>query len=124
MKYQIASLRQPLETRFDQLLASPRLAHDAQAQQEERIRKRLRKQHDHLFTFLDYPDVEATNNQAERQLRPAVISRKLSCGNKTPQGADTWATLAFLAATCTQHGASFIEKSPTPWCLKKRLRPR
>ncbi|ESA37267.1 hypothetical protein N836_03980 [Leptolyngbya sp. Heron Island J] len=45
---------------------SPRLAHDAQSQQAEKIRKRLRKQQDHLFTSLNYPDIEATNNQAKR----------------------------------------------------------
>lgn len=116
---QIASLRQTLESRFEQLLASSRLAHDDQSQQEEKIRKRLRKQQDHLFTFLDYPYVEATNNHAERQLRPAVISRKLSCGNKTSKGADTWATLASLAATCTQRGDSFIEQVAHAMVLKK-----
>jgi hypothetical protein len=62
-----------------------------------------------LFTFLDYPAVAATNNQAERQLRPAVISRKLSCGNKTEAGAKTWEILASLAATCAQQGQSFID---------------
>jgi hypothetical protein len=30
---------------------------------------RLFKQRDHLFTFLDHPEVDATNNLAERQLR-------------------------------------------------------
>ena len=73
------------------------------------MRNRLRKQQDHLFTFLDYPAVDATNNLAERQLRPAVISRKLSCGNKTPKGANTWAILASLAATSQQRGDPFLE---------------
>ncbi len=45
----------------------------------------LNKQRDHLFTFLDHEGVDATNNLAERQLRPAVIARKISCGNKTPK---------------------------------------
>ena len=44
---------------------------------------------DHLFTFLDHAVADATNNLAERQLRPAVISRKLSCGDKTDAGART-----------------------------------
>ena len=43
-----------------------------------------------LFTFLDHPEVDATNNLAERLPRPAVISRKLACGNKTEAGARTW----------------------------------
>ena len=57
---------------------------------------RLARQRDHLFTFLDEPQVDATNNFAERQLRPAVIQRKLSCGNRTWRGADTWQTLKSL----------------------------
>jgi transposase len=73
------------------------------------LRNRLAKQRDHLFTFLDHDAVDATNNLAERQLRPAVIARKVSCGNKTPKGARTWQILASLAATCTQRATSFID---------------
>ena len=62
----------------------------------------------HLFTFLDHDGVDATNNLAERQLRPAVIARKISCGNKTQKGARTWQILASLAATCAQRATSFI----------------
>jgi transposase len=69
---------------------------------------RLYKQRDHLFTFLDHDGVDATNNLAERQLRPAVIARKISCGNKTQKGARTWQILASLAATCAQRATSFI----------------
>lgn len=111
--------RQFLKQRFDQLLFYPRgEPGDPQGQQEEKIRRRLAKQQDHLFTFLDYPTVEATNNRAERQLRPAVISRKISCGNKTEQGANTWAILASLAATAAQKGDSFIEQVAQAMVLK------
>jgi len=97
------SRRAALETWADRLLATvPAAPH------EQAVRARLAKQRDHLFTFLDHPAVHATNNLAERQLRPAVIARKLSCGNKTPRGAHTWQTLASLATTCTQRGESFI----------------
>lgn len=99
-----------VEAKFEKLLGSPRVGDHPQAVQEEKIRMRLYKQQDHLLTFLDYPQVEATNNLAERQLRPAVISRKLSCGNKTDRGATTWAILASLAATCEQRGDSFVEQ--------------
>ena len=77
--------------------------------EEERVRLRLQKQIDHLFTFLDHKEVDATNNLAERQLRPAVIARKLSCGNKTRKGADAWQIMASLAATSSQQGRSFID---------------
>lgn len=74
---------------------------------EEKVRRRLEKQQDHLFTFLEAAEVDATNNLAERQLRPAVIARKVSCGNKTSDGAHTWEILASLAATCVQRSESF-----------------
>jgi transposase len=96
-------LRQALERKAVQLLDSPR-----SQPSEEAVRNRLNKQRDHLFTFLDYDGVEATNNLAERQLRPAVIARKISCGNKTLKGARTWQILASLAATCSQRALSFI----------------
>jgi len=96
-------LRQALECKAAQLLNSPR-----SEPCEEAVRNRLNKQRDHLFTFLDHDGVEPTNNLAERQLRPAVIARKISCGNKTQKGARTWQILASLAATCAQRAASFI----------------
>jgi transposase len=76
--------------------------------EEEAVRARLWKQRDHLFVFLERPGVDATNNLAERQLRPAVIRRKLSCGNKTRRGARTFEVLTSLAATCRQRGEDFI----------------
>jgi|HubBroStandDraft_1064217.scaffolds.fasta_scaffold59799_1 transposase len=99
-----AQRRAALEDRGRELLAAPR-----PTTQEEKVRRRLEKQQDHLFTFLDVEEVEATNNLAERQLRPAVIARKVSCGNKTLQGAHTWEILTSLAATCTQQAASFVQ---------------
>ena len=108
---QVSLARQALETSADRLLGLPRTVIDGgeAAALEEKVRERLLKQRDHLFTFLDHPAVDATNNLAERQLRPAVISRKLSCGNKTEHGARTWEIVTSLAATCRQTGASFIE---------------
>ncbi len=44
----------------------------------------------------------------ERQLRPAVVARKTSCGNKTPQGALAWAIQTSLAATCRQTARSVV----------------
>jgi transposase len=95
--------RMALEKQAHQLLDTPRPG------LEEKVRRRLFKQRDHLFTFLDHPPVEATNNLAERQLRPAVIARKISCGNKTASGARTWEILTSLAATCAQRGESFAK---------------
>ena len=101
---QWAEIRATLEQRAARLLAPTRAD-----PLEEAVANRLRKQQDHLFTFLDYEAVEATNNLAERQLRPAVISRKLSAGNKTERGARTWEVLASLAATYAQRRDSFLD---------------
>ena len=109
---EVARMRRALEATADRLLDPPRTGADVGADAapvEERLRQRLRKQRDHLFAFLDHDAVDATNNLAERQLRPAVISRKLSCGNKTEHGAGTWQVLASLAATCRQTGSSFAD---------------
>ena len=75
----------------------------------ERTLNRFGKQREHLFTFLEQPGVPPDNNLAQRQLRPAVIARKLSCGNRTASGKDPWQVLCSIAATCQQRRASFIE---------------
>jgi transposase len=100
----VRSRRRSLERTARRLILPPRADPI-----EEAVTNRLRKQFDHLFTFLDHPDVPATNNLAERQLRPAVIARKISCGNRTPAGAHAWELLASLAATAHQRGASFLD---------------
>jgi len=99
-----ARKRQHLEDRADELLLQATPPAGA-AKVAERLRKRRRW----LFTFLDDPSLEATNNRAERSLRPAVIARKLSCGNKTQRGKRTWEVLASLAATCHQRGQDFAD---------------
>lgn len=93
-----------LERRLDALLAQP-LSHAA----EIAIDNRLSKQRPHLLTFLHRAGVDPTNNLAERQLRPAVIARKLSAGNKTAAGAHTFAVLTSLATTCGQQGHNFAD---------------
>jgi hypothetical protein len=72
-----------------------------------KVAHRLLKQRDHLFTFLKFPGVDPTNNAAERALRPAVVARKISCGNKTDRGRRTWQVLTSLATTCQQRGVRF-----------------
>lgn len=51
--------------------------------------KRLRKRREHLLRSLDHEAVEATNNLAEREIRPAVVARKMSAGNRAAAGAET-----------------------------------
>jgi transposase len=73
------------------------------------VQNRLLKQWPHLLGCLEQPAAEPTNNRAERSLRPAVIARKLSCGNRTERGRRTWEILASLAATGQQNADDFVD---------------
>ena len=72
--------------------------------QVRRIVKRLKKHRDALFTFLDYADVPADNNHAEREIRPAVMMRKRSQGNRSDSGAHTQAILMSIYRTLEVRG--------------------
>jgi transposase len=74
-----------------------------------RLAKRLRKHQDSLFVFLERPGVEATNNLAEREVRPAVIARKLSAGNRMEAGAETHSVLASVLRTCRRQGVAILQ---------------
>jgi len=69
-----------------------------------RLCKRLRRTGDHLFTFLDYPQIPFENNFAERQIRPAVILRKNSQSNRSDRGATTQAVLMSVYRTLRLRG--------------------
>jgi hypothetical protein len=96
-----------LEARLDRLLAGRYTDPD-----NRRFANRLRKQRRHLFTFLSHHEVEPTNNRAERQIRPAVVVRKISAGNRTAAGAHTHEVLTSLLATFHEHGRAFV-----PWAV-------
>jgi len=58
-------------------------------------------QHDkaRVLLFLECPEVEPTNNRAERGLRPAVIARKVSQCSKNETGERQFETLKSITAT-------------------------
>ena len=95
-----------LETRLDQLIASQRRLTD---RDNARFAKRLRRQRPHLLRFLYVDGLDATNNQAERMLRPAVITRKTNGCNRTKSGAETHAILASVLVTCHQHSVPILD---------------
>ncbi len=69
-----------------------------------RLRKRLRRYGEYLFTFLDYPYIPHDNNFGERQIRPAVILRKNSQSNRSDRGAATQAVLMSIYRTLKRRG--------------------
>jgi transposase len=58
-------------------------------------------QHDrgNLVRFLHDPNIEPTNNRAERTLRPPVIGRRLSYGSKNERGAAAFAAFSSVIQT-------------------------
>lgn len=97
---------QALEARLDALIAPQRRLTD---RQNARMAKRLRKHRPHLLRFLYLQELEATNNLAERMLRPAVITRKTNGCNRTRTGAQTHAILASVLTTCHQHHIPILD---------------
>jgi transposase len=75
----------------------------------QRLAKRLRKYWDDLLTFLDHPSVPATNNHAEREIRPAVIMRKVVQGNRSDKGARTQTVLMTIFRTLKRIGHNSID---------------
>jgi hypothetical protein len=62
-----------------------------------------------ILRFLYLEEVEATNNRAERQLRPAVVTRKTGGCNRTASGAAAHAILMSVLATCRQRGMKILD---------------
>lgn len=58
-----------------------------------------RKHRDDLFRFVGNPEVESTNNRAERGLRHAVVMRKISNGSRSEQGSEITAKLLSVVQT-------------------------
>ncbi|MDP2798753.1 MAG: IS66 family transposase [Deltaproteobacteria bacterium] len=62
------------------------------------------KDHKHLFTFLRYPGVQPTNNQAEQSIRFLVIFRKIMFGTRSESGLSTHSILPSLVLTAMRQG--------------------
>jgi hypothetical protein len=77
------SAKKDIFKRFKKLRSHKELEHH----EADKIRKRLINFKDELFVFLKYPEIiEPTNNFAERGIRPGVLFRKITFGNRTAQG--------------------------------------
>ena len=74
-----------------------------------RMVKRLLRWDEAVLRCLRDPQVPATNNHGERQIRPAVVLRKRGGCNRSPRGARTFERLSSIAATRSQHGLPFMD---------------
>ena len=83
-----------------------------------RLRRRITKHNQELFVFLDNPVVDQTNNRAERRLRPMVIVRKVTFGNRSASGAFKQTVIMSVMQTDILNG---IE--PLDTCQALSLKP-
>jgi transposase len=71
--------------------------------------RRILKHRAHLWTFVDDPRVEPTNNRAERSVRQGVLWRKSSFGTQSQRGARYVERILTVCATCRLQRRSIIE---------------
>jgi len=88
-----------LERDLDAVMARVPVTRDGR-----RLRKRYGKLRDHLFTFLDHPELAADNNSSERELRPTATYRKVTGGFRSDWGADLFAAVRSVIGTAARRG--------------------
>lgn len=93
-----------LGERLDRLLKN-----DYSDTSSQKLAKRIEKYRDELLVFLDHEFLEGTNNTAERDIRPFVLQRKISAGNKSLRGAQIHVNLCSVMTTCFKRGLSFFD---------------
>jgi len=74
-----------------------------------RLQKRYRLHRDSLYVFLHRDDVEPTNNSSERDLRPAVIHRKVIGGFRSAWGAEASAIRTSILVTARKQGQNLLD---------------
>jgi transposase len=100
----LKSYEADLDRRLDRLMALvPH--HPAGAKLQTMIRKTRR----HLFVFVQNRDLSATNNGAERALRPCAVYRKITNGFRSEWGAALYADIRSVVETARRRSIRTIE---------------
>jgi hypothetical protein len=61
-----------------------------------------------FVTFLPVPGVEPNNKRAQRAVRPSMIARKTSGGNRAHEGASSHLILLSIIRTCPNRGTRIM----------------
>ena len=70
----------------------------------KRFAKRLERHKDEILTFLYEKDIDHHNNHAEQQIRPDVIFRKITNGNRSLTGAKNHSVIMTILQTAKLNG--------------------
>jgi transposase len=96
MEQQLAELLEPVQSDPD----------------NQRFRKHLKAHQAEVLRFLHDPAIAPTNSLGEREIRPAVIVRKISAGNRTETGAHVHEILASVTRTAERGRVRFTDLLP------------
>lgn len=81
-----------------------------------RFAEHLRRHEDEIFTYLEVPGLGPTNNEAEREIRPGVVTRKMSAGNRTTDAAHDHEIIASVSRTAERNGLLLPKLLPALLC--------
>jgi transposase len=101
---QLKEARQGFDRRLRELAYPPRVVAEY-----ETLSEHLWRHRDEWFPFLEHPEVEPTNWEAEQAIRPAVVNRKVWGGNRTWAGARAQEVLMSVLQTCQRVGRSGLD---------------
>jgi len=69
--------------------------------------KKVRRQQEHILTFIQYEGAPHHNNYGEYIIKKGVVKRKMSGGSMSAEGARAYACIQSIAMTCQLRGISF-----------------
>ncbi len=103
----LSELKQDKETVAEKLTGL--VVYNPEHKKVQNLRKLIIKHNQELLTFMEHPEIEPTNNEAEKQLRSNVILRKLTFGNRSDAGADRHKILMSIIQTARKNNISPLD---------------
>ena len=80
-----------------------------QSERAAKVKQRLEKNRDRLFTFLNYNGVPWNNNNAEHAVKPFAELRHIIGGVTTEKGLREYLVLLSISETCKYIGVDFLD---------------
>lgn len=77
---------------------------DADAEKVRALAREVLNDWSAITAFVTTPELPATNNEAERALRDAVIARRISYGTRSAEGSAAYAATMSVLETCRRRG--------------------
>ena len=81
---------------------------DFRSETSNKYKKRFEKNHDKLFTFLNYDNTPWNNNNAERAVKSFAMLRNGFVGKSSEKGIEEYLILLSIYETCKYRGISFL----------------